>query len=110
MDFADAGHGLVLVHPGVWYNWNNWPEYNRVLVGGGAHGHDRYGEFTVVVKDPKNPIMAGVPDEFKISDELYHSEIDPHGIYGEATVEESQELSDEGITFGRIPWVSPTDS
>jgi hypothetical protein len=32
---ADAGKGLVLVHPALWYNWGNWTEYNRVLVGGG---------------------------------------------------------------------------
>ena len=41
---------------------------------------------------------------------IHYGEIDPHSIYGEATVEESQELNDEGISFGRIPWVSPTDS
>jgi hypothetical protein len=41
---------------------------------------------------------------------IHYREIDPHGIYGEATVEESQELSDEGISFGSIPWISPADS
>jgi hypothetical protein len=41
---------------------------------------------------------------------IHYGEIDPHGIYGEATVEESRELSDEGINFGRIPWVPTTDS
>lgn len=78
-DFANAGHGLVLVHPGLWYNWKDWPEYNSVLIGGGARSHDRYGEFEVVVKEPNNPIMAGVPATFKLSDELYHSEIDTNG-------------------------------
>jgi hypothetical protein len=41
---------------------------------------------------------------------IHYGEIDPHGIYGEATEQESQELTDEGIKFGRIPWVAPTDS
>jgi hypothetical protein len=41
---------------------------------------------------------------------IHYGEIDPHGIYGEASEEESRELVDEGIKFGRIPWVSPTDS
>lgn len=41
---------------------------------------------------------------------IHYGEIDPHGIYGEATEEESRELTDEGIKFGRIPWISPTDS
>jgi hypothetical protein len=41
---------------------------------------------------------------------IHYGEIDPHGIYGEATEKESRELTDEGIKFGRIPWISPTDS
>ena len=40
---------------------------------------------------------------------IHYGEIDPHGIYGEASDEESQELTEEGISFGRIPWISPTD-
>jgi hypothetical protein len=36
---------------------------------------------------------------------IHHGEIDPHGIYGEASEAESRELADEGIEFGRIPWV-----
>ena len=31
------------------------------------------------VKEPKHPVMAGVPATFKITDELYHFEIDPQG-------------------------------
>jgi len=41
---------------------------------------------------------------------IHYGEVDPHGIYGEATVEESRGLADEGISFGRIPWISPTDA
>jgi hypothetical protein len=41
---------------------------------------------------------------------IHYGEADPHGIYGEATENESRELADEGIKFGRIPWVSPTDA
>ncbi|MGE0260361.1 MAG: DUF1178 family protein [Alphaproteobacteria bacterium] len=41
---------------------------------------------------------------------IHYGEADPHGIYGEATAEESHELAEEGIKFGRIPWVSPTDA
>ena len=41
---------------------------------------------------------------------IHYGEIDAHGIYGEATEDESRELNDEGIKFGRIPWVAPTDS
>ena len=41
---------------------------------------------------------------------IHHGEADPHGIYGEASAEESRELADEGISFGRIPWISSTDA
>ena len=38
---------------------------------------------------------------------IHTGEADAHGIYGEATEDESRELADEGISFGRIPWISP---
>jgi hypothetical protein len=41
---------------------------------------------------------------------IHHGESDPRGIYGEATADESRELAEEGIKFGRIPWVQPTDA
>src|SRR6266446_354383 len=78
-DFAEAGHGLLLVHPALWYNWADWPEYNRALVGGGARSHDKYGEFEVTVDAPDHPLMAGVPKTFKITDELYHYQKDEQG-------------------------------
>ncbi|HEY2341987.1 MAG TPA: hypothetical protein VGH90_03105, partial [Chthoniobacteraceae bacterium] len=34
-DWVDAGKPLVLLHPGVWYNWRNFPDWNKQLVGGG---------------------------------------------------------------------------
>jgi type 1 glutamine amidotransferase len=101
-DFANDGHGLVLVHPALWYNWNNWPEYNRELVGGGAHGHDKYGEFEVDVKNADHPVMKGVPLAFKLKDELYHMEVDPKGTPIE-TLAESINLTD-GTTFPCV-WI-----
>jgi len=41
---------------------------------------------------------------------IHYREVDPHGIYGEATPDESRELAEEGISFGRIPWIAPTDA
>ncbi len=41
---------------------------------------------------------------------IHYGETDPHGIYGEATAEESRGLAEEGIPFGRIPWIESTDS
>ena len=67
MEFVNAGKGLVLLHPGVWYNWN-WKEYNAQLVGGGARGHDRLGEFEVrILKE--HPVTHGLTANFKVTDE-----------------------------------------
>ena len=41
---------------------------------------------------------------------IHYGETDPRGIYGEASAEESQALSDEGIEFGKIPWVPTGDA
>ncbi len=77
--FAHSGKGLLLVHPALWHNWPDWPQYNRELVGGGARSHDRYGEFEVTVDKPNHPLMAGIPATFAIRDELYHFEKDAKG-------------------------------
>lgn len=41
---------------------------------------------------------------------IHYGEVDPRGIYGEATADELRELKDEGISFGQVPWVSPSDA
>ena len=38
---------------------------------------------------------------------IHHGEAEPHGIYGEASEEESRDLAEEGIDFGRVPWITP---
>jgi type 1 glutamine amidotransferase len=88
-DFADAGKGLVLLHAGVWYNFPDWPEYNRRLAGGGSRGHDRLGEFTVNVLKPGHPITQGLPAGFKITDELYYMTPDAQGAAIEVLAETS---------------------
>jgi type 1 glutamine amidotransferase len=79
MQFADSGKGLLLVHPALWYNWNDWPEYNRTLAGGGSRGHDGLAEFEVTVTEPNHPLVAGLPEKFKVRDELYWFQPDPKG-------------------------------
>lgn len=76
---VNAGKGLILLHPGLWYNWRNWPEYNRELAGGGAHAHTHYSDFEVKVLKPEHPVMKGVPADFGITDELYWYQHDPNG-------------------------------
>jgi putative heme-binding domain-containing protein len=79
MDFARGGKGVLLVHAGLWYNWKDWPEYNRDLAGGGSRGHDRLGEFEVKVTEPDHPLVKGLPASFRITDELYWFEPDSEG-------------------------------
>ncbi len=71
-DFAAAGKGLVMLHPGTWYGFAQWPELNAKIVGGGARGHDRIAAFSVNAVKPEHPIMKGVPASFTVEDELYY--------------------------------------
>lgn len=41
---------------------------------------------------------------------IHYGEAEQRNIYGEASEEDAGELADEGIEFGRIPWVQQTDS
>ncbi|MCF0039190.1 ThuA domain-containing protein [Dyadobacter fanqingshengii] len=76
--FVDAGKGLVLAHPALWYNWKDWPEYNQKLVGGGSKGHDKYGPFDVTITK-KHPVTKNVPETFHLDDELYYQIPDESG-------------------------------
>jgi len=78
-DHVEAGKGLLLVHASTWYNWKDWPEYNKTLVGGGARGHEKLQEFEVLAVDAAHPVMQGVPATFKVKDELYRFEKDAEG-------------------------------
>ncbi|MCC7273056.1 MAG: DUF1178 family protein [Alphaproteobacteria bacterium] len=40
---------------------------------------------------------------------IHYGETEKHGIYGESTQEEAEALREEGIEFGRIPWVPRAD-
>ena len=71
-DFANAGKGLIMLHPGTWYGFPQWPELNAKIVGGGARGHDAIDKFTVSVLKKEHPVMAGVPATFEATDELYY--------------------------------------
>lgn len=76
---VDRGMAMLIYHPSIWYNWEDWPEYNRRLVGGGSRSHEKLQEFEVRVVQPNHPIMQGVPAKFRIVDELYRWEKDEAG-------------------------------
>lgn len=92
--FVDAGKGLVLAHPALWYNWADWPEYNQKLVGGGSKGHDKYGPFEVTITK-KHPVTKGVPEHFKLDDELYYFKPDAAGTPIEVLATAKAETSDK---------------
>lgn len=72
LDFADAGKGLLIAHAAMWYNWKDWPIYNKQIAGGGSRGHDKYGSFEVTITAPEHPIMKGVESKFTLKDERYY--------------------------------------
>lgn len=76
---VNQGMPMLIYHPSTWYNWKDWPEYNRQLVAGGSRSHEKLQEFEVRVVKPNHPIMQGVPANFRITDELYRWEQDPAG-------------------------------
>ena len=65
IDFANAGKGIVALHPGTWYAWDNFPQWNKEIIGGGTRGHDALGPYTVKVTNPASPITKGVTGEFR---------------------------------------------
>lgn len=75
LDFVAGGGGLLLVHPATWYNWPDWPSYNRDLVGGGARSHEAYAEFDVVSQASGDELLEDVPARFAVADELYRAEL-----------------------------------
>ncbi len=92
-DFAAAGKGIVMLHPGTWYGFAGWPEINRDIVGGGARGHDKIHPFEVK-KVKGHEVMAGVPETFTVEDELYYVNAEPDKIpEGTASIEVLAETS-----------------
>lgn len=79
MASAKAGMSMMIIHPSIWYNWQDWPQYNKEIVGGGSRSHEKFQAFEVEVVKPDHPIMKNVPAKFKIVDELYRWEKDPEG-------------------------------
>ena len=52
-------------------------------------------------------VGADFPEEAR---KIHYGETEQRDIYGEASDQEATELADEGIEFGRIPWVPRADS
>jgi uncharacterized protein len=70
--YADKRKGVIILHAGTW-DHPAWKDFNDRFVGGKTPSHG-VGEFEVKVKGKAHPIMKGVPDTFKITDENYRFE------------------------------------
>ncbi len=86
---------MLIFHPSTWYNWTDWPEYNKELVGGGSKSHEEIQEFEVTVVKPNHPIMKGVPKTFRFVDELYRWEKDPDTNIEVLAISKSLKTGDE---------------
>jgi putative heme-binding domain-containing protein len=103
LDFANSGgKGIVALHPGTWYAWKNFPEWNAQIVGGGTRGHDKLGPYTVKITDPNSPITKGVTPSFEITDELYNYTADAAGTPIEVLAEATS--PNTGKTFPQV-WI-----
>lgn len=80
--FVQQGKPLVLLHAAVWYNWDEWPTYNKQFVGGGSKSHEQFQEFKNLVVNTAHPITQNVSSQFNFKDELYRHEplVDGPGI------------------------------
>ena len=111
--FAAAGKGIVMLHPGTWYAFPNWPELNAKLVGGGSRGHDKLGAYSVNVLKSDHPITRGVPAKFEVTDELYYVNAEPEKIpAGTAAIEVLAESS-PSIKFSKphpVVWITRHDT
>ena len=59
------------------------------------------------VQDNADYVGPRFPEEAR---KIHYGETEQRGIYGQATEEEAEELADEGIEVGRLPWVPLADS
>ena len=101
IDYANRGGAIVAHHPGTWYAWNNFAQWNKEIVGGGTRGHDALGPYTVKITNAAHLITKDVPPAFEITDELYNYTADPA-----ATIEVLAEATSPktGKTFPQV-WI-----
>jgi hypothetical protein len=60
-----------------------------------------------MVEDNCDYVGPEFPEEAR---KIHYGEAEHRNIYGEATMEEALDLSEEGVEFGRVPWVPRADS
>ena len=77
LDFVAGGKGLVGIHDGLatfvqWPQYDQWPEFGRMLGGTENGGHPWDGEMSIKVDDPTSPVTAMFGGEtFVIRDQAF---------------------------------------
>ncbi len=61
----------------------------------------------VSVEENCDYVGADFPE---VARKIHYGETEHRDIYGEASDQEATDLADEGVEFGRIPWVPRADS
>lgn len=94
-----GGKGLIALHCALW-SFQDWPVWRQIL-GGLVNKHDAFGPFEVAVVDPSNPIAAGVPGRFSITDEAYHVDelIENVRIIAQTAAKHGQRCSPEPVAW-----------
>lgn len=69
--------------------------------------HNALVNFRKMVEDNCDYVGPEFPEEAR---KIHYGEAEHRNIYGEATMEEALDLSEEGVEFGRVPWVPRADS
>jgi hypothetical protein len=65
------------------------------------------GELRKKIEDNCDYVGPQFPEEAR---KIHYGETEARNIYGEATPEEAEKLADEGVEFGKVPWVPRGDA
>lgn len=109
LDWVRDGHGFVGVHSAADSNYT-WPQFADLQGGlffqhlydfGGIHYEPT--AMRVIGEDPSSPLMAGVPADYAVMDEIYRFHADPR-----TDVHVLQSMDNTSIGAGAFyPWHSP---
>lgn len=82
------------------------PQQQQQMAALARHMPKELREALVKVREQVEKNCEHVGDRFaEEARKIHYGESDKRGIYGETSEEEAEALADEGIEFGRLPWV-----
>ena len=82
------------------------PEQQQQMAALARHMPAELREALIQVRTEVEKNCEHVGDKFaEEARKIHYGESDKRGIYGETSEEEAEALADEGIEFGRLPWV-----